>query len=101
MASAPADSLFFVYILRCADGSLYVGHTTDLQQRVKVHNDGAGAAWTACRRPVELVYSERALDECRAVRRESQLKGWTHAKKLALIRGDFTALKTLARRPIR
>lgn len=100
MASAPADSSFFVYILRCADGSLYVGHTTDLQDRVKVHNDGRGATWTACRRPVELAYHEPAANETGAIRRELQIKGWTHAKKLALIRGDRAALKSLARRRV-
>jgi predicted GIY-YIG superfamily endonuclease len=101
MASAPADSEFFVYILRCIDGSLYVGHTADLQQRVKDHNDGIGASWTACRRPIELVYSEPAAHLRGAIRRESQLKGWTHAKKLALVRGDLTHLKALSRRRVR
>src|SRR5258706_118935 len=56
LASAPADS-FSVYILRCADNSFYVGHTQNLHDRVQTHNNGAGATWTACRRPVELVYS--------------------------------------------
>ena len=100
MASATADSAFSVYILRCADDSLYVGHTTYLHQRVKDHNDGIGAAWTACRRPVELVYSEPVRDEKLAIRRELQLKRWTRATKLALVRGDLTGLKSLARRRV-
>jgi hypothetical protein len=60
-ASAPADS-FFVYIIRCADGSFYVGHTSNVDDRIKVHNDGRGALWTACRRPVTLLYRERCAN---------------------------------------
>ena len=100
MASAYADS-FFVYILRCSDGSFYVGHTGDVEARVRAHNDGRGAAWTACRWPVQLVYNETCESEERAVARERQIKRWTHAKKLSLIRGDRAALKSLAKRRIR
>jgi predicted GIY-YIG superfamily endonuclease len=96
-ASAPADS-FFVYILRCADGSLYVGHTSNLDDRIKAHNDGRGASWTACRRRVTLVYQESAPSEENAVDRERQIKRWKHAKKLALINGNKAALKSLAKR---
>lgn len=96
-ASAQADS-FFVYILRCCDGSLYVGHTSDIAERVKVHNDGQGAAWTACRRPLVLAYQERHPSEAQAVARERQLKRWTQAKKVALIDGDKAKLRSLAKR---
>jgi len=99
-ASAPADS-FFVYILRCADGSLYVGHTSDVQDRLKVHNEGRGALWTACRRPVHLVYQERHPSETDAITRERQLKRWSQAKKIALINGDLANLKSLAKRRVR
>jgi predicted GIY-YIG superfamily endonuclease len=99
-ASAPADS-FFVYILQCADGSFYVGHTTDVLARVKLHNDGRGALWTACRKPVVLVYQEQKPSEEKAIARERQIKRWTHAKKLALIEGDRSQLKSLAKRRIR
>ena len=54
---------FFVYITRSSDGSLYVGHTTDVHERVKAHNDGRGATWTACSRPVTLVYREPLHDQ--------------------------------------
>jgi predicted GIY-YIG superfamily endonuclease len=99
-ASAPADSfcVYFVYIVQCADGSFYVGHTADLEERVKLHNEGRGALWTACRRPVVLAYQERQASEERAIARERQLKHWTRAKKLALIAGDTTTLKSLAKR---
>src|SRR3712207_2389523 len=86
----------FVYIVQCGDGSLYVGHSFDVHARVGCHNDGRGAEWTAARRPVVLVYSEQAPSEAAAVRPERQIKRWTHAKKLALIRGDLARLKELA-----
>ncbi len=98
-AFASADS-FFVYILRCADGSLYVGHTSSVEERVNLHNDGRAAMWTACRRPITLVYQERHQSESTAIAREPQIKRWTHAKKLALIKGDRTALKSLAKRRV-
>jgi predicted GIY-YIG superfamily endonuclease len=96
-ASAPADS-FFVYIVRCADESLYVGHTSNLEERVKLHNKGRGALWTACRRPVHLVYQERHPTGEQAIARERQLKRWTHAKKFALTNGNLAKLKSLAKR---
>jgi predicted GIY-YIG superfamily endonuclease len=65
-ASASADS-FFVYILRCAEGSLYVGHASDVLARVKVHNEGRGALWTARRRPVNLVYAGMLLSPTRHI----------------------------------
>jgi len=92
---------FFIYILRCSDNSLYVVHSANLQERVKAHNVGKTAAWTACRRPIVLVYSEQAENEQEAIRRELQLKRWMHAKKQALIEGDLAQLKTLAKRRVR
>jgi predicted GIY-YIG superfamily endonuclease len=100
-ASAPADSVFFVYILRCADGSLYVGHTRNVEERLTVHNDGRGAVWTACRRPVTLVHQERRGSESNAIARERQIKRWTHDKKLALVNGNIAMLKSLAKRRVR
>jgi putative endonuclease len=88
---------FSVYILRCSDGSLYVGHTSNIEQRLKLHNDGKGAKWTTARRPVEVLYTEHATDETSAIRRELQLKRYTPAKKLALVAGDQQRLKSLAR----
>jgi putative endonuclease len=78
---------FSVYIVRGSDGSLYVGHTLDVQERVKAHNNGRGAASTARRRPVEWIYYETHYAEQKADAREHQLKRWTHSKKLALIVG--------------
>lgn len=92
-----ADS-FFVYILQCADGSYYVGHTQNVEQRVEAHNAGRAAEHTSIRRPVTLVYSEEVKSEPAAVQRERQLKGWSRAKKAALIAGDMDTLKALSKR---
>jgi len=91
--------VFYVYILLCADGSYYVGFTESLEARLKEHNEGKlGACYTFLRRPVTLVYSESYNIQADAIKRERQLKGWSHAKKEALIDGDVPALKALSKR---
>jgi predicted GIY-YIG superfamily endonuclease len=85
-----------VYILRCSDGTYYVGHTDDLEARVRRHNDGRGPAYTRARRPVTLVHSEAFATEALAVTRERQLKNWSPAKKEALVRGDRALLRQLS-----
>ena len=85
----------YVYILRCADGSYYVGHTDNLRLRLNEHHAGAGANFTATRRPVEMVYAEEHPTSVRAERRELQLKHWSRAKKEALISQDPALLKRL------
>jgi predicted GIY-YIG superfamily endonuclease len=85
----------YVYILRCADGSLYVGATDNLEARLLRHNEGKASAFTAERRPVVLAYSERLASRINALQRERQLKGWTRTKKEALIGGDLELLKKL------
>ena len=88
----------FVYILRCADGTLYVGHTSDLAAREKAHNDGTAAAYTAARRPVSVVYAETMASSEDARSRERQIKRWTTRKKEALIAGDQKSLRILSQR---
>ncbi|HSE91163.1 MAG TPA: GIY-YIG nuclease family protein [Candidatus Binatia bacterium] len=90
--------MYYVYILRCADDSFYVGSAQDLDSRVKAHNDGQGAAYTFKHRPVQLVYSEAFESETAAVSRERQLKRWGHEKKAALIAGNLERLKRLSKR---
>jgi putative endonuclease len=87
-----------VYILRCADGSLYIGSTDDLDTRLRRHNEGRGSTFTAKRLPVTLVHSESLASRPAARRREAQIKGWTTAKKEALVAGDRVRLHELARR---
>jgi predicted GIY-YIG superfamily endonuclease len=90
--------MYFVYILRCADNGLYVGTAKNLDDRVKVHNDGRGAAYTFKHRPVRLVYSESFGSERDALKRERQLKHWSHAKKEALMNKDLERLRHLSQR---
>lgn len=74
-----------VYILRCRDGSLYTGATTDLARRLAAHRAGTAAAYTRSRRPVRLVYREPAADRSAAQRREAAIKRLPRAAKLALL----------------
>jgi putative endonuclease len=89
----------YLYILKCADGSYYVGTArATLEQRVAEHNAGHYDGYTATRRPVTLAFSqwfERITD---AIAAERQIKGWSRAKKEALMRGDFEGLVSLSRR---
>ncbi len=91
MTAEPAErredtvAAFFVYLLRCADGTLYTGYTKDLAARVALHTAGKGAAYTRSRRPVVLVHAEPFDTQGDAMRREIELKRWSRARKLALI----------------
>ena len=78
---------WLVYLLRCADGSLYTGVTNDLPRRVAAHNAGTAAKYTRSRRPVRVVHTERARGRSAALRREYAIKRLTRARKLELIRG--------------
>jgi len=78
-----------VYILRCSNGSYYIGHTENLKKRVSIHNSGKGASYTAARLPVTLAYHEPANDKSGAMEREKQIKRWSKSKKDALIQGDM------------
>jgi putative endonuclease len=92
----------FVYMLRCADGSLYIGTATgvDLAGRIAQHQSGARPeAYTFTRRPVELIWSEHFPTITDAIAVERKLKGWSRAKKQALAAGDWGSVQLLARRP--
>ncbi len=78
---------YYVYLLRCRDGTLYTGYTDDPERRLRVHNAGKGAKYTRSRLPVELVYQEQCPDKSAALRREREIKGMRRAEKLALISG--------------
>ncbi|MBC8316966.1 MAG: GIY-YIG nuclease family protein [Desulfobulbaceae bacterium] len=80
-----SDSFWHVYIVQCSDGSLYTGIAKDLQQRIKNHNsDNGGAKYTRPRRPVFLVYHEKAPDRSAAAKREHEIKKMTAAAKRTL-----------------
>lgn len=80
------SSNWFVYILQCADNTLYTGITTDLERRVSEHNDGKlGARYTRARRPVSLVYSEPCKNRSEASKREAEIKQLSRPAKQLLV----------------
>ena len=88
----------YVYILRCADDSYYVGLTEDPNHRLAQHQVGLGCLYTAKRLPVVMVWCEHCGDRLQAARLEKQIKGWNRAKKEALIEGRFEDLPELAKK---
>jgi len=80
--------MHFVYIVRCADGTFYTGYALDPRRRIARHNAGKGAKYTAQRRPVRLIYSERCESLSAALKREYELKALTHREKAALARAS-------------
>lgn len=85
----------YLYILRNSANRLYIGQTDDIQRRLKDHQTSHGAKFIKDYGDFEVVYTETFHTRSGAMRREKQLKGWTRAKKEALIAGDFTLLKKL------
>jgi len=90
----------YIYMLRCSDGSFYVGSATggDLPPRIDQHNAGSYQGYTFKRRPVVLVWSEHFDRITDGIAAERQIKGWSRVKKEALIRSDWDAISRLARR---
>ena len=88
---------YFVYIVKCSDDSYYTGVTSNLEQRINEHNYGIFKGYTSKRLPVTLVLSNRFSDVREAIRAEKQIKGWSRAKKEALIEGDFEKLVKLSK----
>ena len=87
----------YLYMLRCGDGSYYVGSTTNLELRIVEHEAGEGGAYTAQRLPVKLVYTCEFDTPHEAFLREREVKGWSRRKKEALLRGDYGALVELSK----
>jgi predicted GIY-YIG superfamily endonuclease len=88
---------FTVYVLECADRSLYIGHTDDLDARMQQHDAGTCGSHTATRRLLTLLHAEAFESRYEAITMERKLKGWSRAKKLAWIRGDWDAIHLLAK----
>ncbi len=88
---------YFVYIVLCSDESYYTGITSNLEVRIFKHNKGIFKGYTSSRLPVKLVYSNRFTNVNDAIHAEKQIKGWSRAKKEALIRGDFDELVMLSK----
>ena len=88
---------FTLYILECADGSFYIGHTDNLNQRMAQHDEGTGCVYTSTRRPLRLLHAEGFETRYAALTMERKLKGWSRAKKLAYMAGDWKAIGGLAK----
>ena len=84
--------MWHVYILKCADDSLYTGVALDIQRRIQEHSSGKGSKYLRGKSPFKLVYSETFPDKSGALVREAQIKRWTRSQKLALIAENFTSL---------
>jgi len=82
--------MHFVYILECGDGSLYTGWTTNLEDRLRVHNSGKGAKYTRSHLPVKLLYFESFSEKSQALKREAEIKKLTRPQKEVLIKGKKT-----------
>lgn len=81
---------YWLYILRCGDGTLYTGIAADVDKRLALHQSGKGAKYTRGRGPLSVVYREECADKSAALRRELAVKALTREEKLALIEGRFT-----------
>jgi putative endonuclease len=88
---------FWVYMVRCCDGSYYTGHTDDLERRIAQHEQGTLKGYTFHRRPIQLVFSQECATRLEALSAEMQIKGWGRKKKEAFIRGNWEEVKSLAR----
>jgi len=89
---------YYVYILKCSDDSYYTGSTNDICRRLLEHQEGVSPfAYTFTSRPVELVWSEEVTTYHEVLTHERQIKGWSRAKKEALIRGDFERINVIVK----
>jgi predicted GIY-YIG superfamily endonuclease len=88
---------FWVYILKCSDGSYYTGHTDNLESRIAQHHEGKIAGYTHDKRPLTLMLTQDFPTRAEALSVEQQIKGWSRAKKEALIDRDWARLSLLAK----
>jgi len=89
---------FYVYIIKCADGSYYTGHTDNIEARFEQHVLSKTKSYTSSRKPLKLVFCEGFPERSQAQEAERQIKGWSRKKKDALIKRDFVLLKKLAKK---
>ena len=89
---------FFVYILKCNDCSYYVGHTDNIEERISKHKSGLFGGYTKTRLPIEVMFIQQFGTRDEAFNAERQIKGWSRAKKEALIKQDWKLLTHLAKR---
>ena len=89
--------MWYVYLLRCQDGVIYVGITDDVERRFKEHAAGKGGHYTNYNRPEKILYRESFKNRIQAEQRERQIKRWSKSKKLALIEGNWIQLRELSK----
>jgi len=77
--------MYFVYLIECKDKSIYTGITTDVKRRFSEHKNGKGGHYTNAKKVVKILYTEKYKDRSTALKRELEIKGWSHQKKLNLI----------------
>ncbi len=77
--------MYFVYLLKCSDDSIYCGITTDVDRRFQEHKDGIGSHYTKAKKAVRIIYTEEHADRSSASRREAEIKKWSREKKMELI----------------
>jgi predicted GIY-YIG superfamily endonuclease len=95
--SKGTDTMFSLYILECSDKTLYIGQTDNPDERMRQHDVGTADAYTSKRRPLKLLHAEEFESRYDALTMERKLKGWSKAKKLAYIAGDWAAVRILAK----
>jgi putative endonuclease len=89
--------MWYVYIALCRNNSLYTGVTNNVKRRLKDHQTGKGGHYTSYNRLKKILYTENYKDKSEAKRREEQIKRWSRAKKLALIKGNRKELRSLSK----
>jgi predicted GIY-YIG superfamily endonuclease len=89
--------MFSLYILECSDGTYYVGHTDCLDERMRQHDVGSADSYTSRRKPLKLLYAQEFESRYEALSMERKLKGWSRAKKLAFMAGDWRHIRALSK----
>ena len=89
--------MFWLYILECGDGSFYIGHTDDMDERMRLHDCGFADSYTASRKPLQLLFTQEFESLLEALSMEWKLKRWTRAKKIAYMAGDWNSVAKLAK----
>ena len=89
---------FFVYILKCADGSYYTGHTDNLEKRIEEHRSGMLDCYTLSRRPLEVAFVQHCSSRYEALAAERKIKNWSRKKKEALIENNWEDLSRFAKK---
>lgn len=89
---------FYVYILRCSDGTYYTGHTDDLEKRIAEHENGSYVSYTSERLPIELMFVQPCASRAEALEAERKLKKWSREKKEVLINNGWEAMSSFKKR---